>query len=75
LLDAAGLRREDLILGDLGSLFTAALPFTRRVRPPGARFAGAAALAALRPLVLTASGSAARFSVSSWLALVSAPAA
>jgi hypothetical protein len=62
---------------NLRFLFTAAPLFLRCVRtePTRERFAGAAALAASRTLVLTVSGNAARLSVSSWVALVSVPAA
>ena len=76
-LYAAGLRRGCLTLGDLRFLLTAALPFKRCVRLGRTRwrFIGAAVLAVSRTLVLTFSGSAARFSVSSWVALVSVPAA
>ncbi|MFZ0136971.1 MAG: hypothetical protein WAK89_07940 [Candidatus Sulfotelmatobacter sp.] len=73
---AAGLRRVDLPFGDLRFLFTAALLFRDgRVARVRKRPEGAAAVAASRTLVLTVSGSVARFSVISWVALVSVPAA
>ena len=74
---AADLRRDGLPAGDFRFLLTAVPPFLRCVRAARARecFSDAAALAALRILVLTVSGSAAKFTVSSWVALVSVPAA
>ncbi|MGA8503655.1 MAG: hypothetical protein WB683_19035 [Candidatus Sulfotelmatobacter sp.] len=76
MLYATDLPRDDLPFGDLWFLFTAALVFRDGLPAPvRERSDGAATAAAPRTLVLTVSGSVARFSVISWVALVSVPAA